>query len=311
MQSPEKPAKKHWSVHPWKLAVVVAVVFGFVLPIAMPLMTTTLVTQTLSLVHLAQGLPSSAPPSPDAVTVWTLIGALLVLRLAAGFLATLILLWSQARHALVGRAQNRIGWIALPGFLTALALTLHSLLQLPPSDLSAPYAIVATASILAVPQTTGQVAFMAALLLPVWQQKASRTVGAVILAAVSLIPTLDTPLLLPILGMNELLFPWFLAEPALCLAAALVAAALFEALGRRLWDALALQWALVCLIDKLVELWAQAGGEGAPLLQVDFHYLILWAAPALVALVYLLVRDRQSAKGPPSVAALEITELND
>ncbi len=296
MQSP-KPATTHWSVHPWKLVGVLVVAFGVVLPAAMSLMTTTLVAQTLSLAHLAQGLPSSAPPSPDAVTVWTLIGALLMLRLGAGFLATILLLWHQAKHALEDRAKNRISWIALPGFLTALALTLHSLWELPSGDLSAPYAIVATASILAVPQATGQVALMAALLLPVWQRKASLTIGALILAAISLVLTLDTPLMLSVLGMNELLFPLIFTEPAQALAAALVAAALFEAMGRRLWDALALQWGLAFLLLKLSAIWDVAA-KSTVVGQGNIYQLILWAVPALVALVYLLVRDRRSARSP-------------
>ncbi len=306
MQSLEKPVIKHWSVHPWKLAGVVAALYGVVLPVAVSLMTTVLVILPLVLIRVPQDLPNAPASSADAV-VWALTGALLVVMLAASILVALFILRSQARHALEDRAQNRVGWIALPGFLTALALSLHSLLQPSPGDSYTAPAMVAAFSVLALPLATAQAALKAALLLPVWRRQTSLAVGALILAAISFIPSLPVRLIQLISGTP--LFPWFFTELASALATALVAAALFEAVRRRMWDALALLWGLACLLNNLAALWDGAGAAAVSG-QGDIHRLILWAVPTLVALVYLLMRDRRAARTAVSTTA-QLQDIDD
>ncbi len=305
-----KPASTHWSVHPWKLSGVLAVGLPIGASIGAVLVLAALARQTLSIGLMLPALQDIIPKpdsSPSALLLW-LLPFLVLILLAYVFIAVYILR-TQARHGLQDQAQNRISWIALPSLLVAVALSVLDLLVPLTWDPSVTGRIRLPVLSMLLPAVHSTL--LAAALLPVWRRRTRLTFSTLFLAAINFAPAL---LMLPInlvLGKGEPLFSWIFVQPALSLTGALVTAALFWAAGRRLWDALALQWGLMCLIEILAGLWNRAGGAAGAGGQNDIPHLVLWAAPALVALVYLLVRDRQSAKGPPSVAALEITELND
>ncbi len=293
MQSLEKPVKKHWSVHPLKLAAVMAVGLPLGASIGAGLVLAALALQTLSIRLMLPALQDIIPKpdsSPSALLLWLL--PFLALILLAYVSLAVYILRTQVRHGLQDQAQNRISWIALPALLVAVALSVLDLLvplTWDPSETARIRLPVLSMLLPAVHST-----LLAAALLPVWRQQASLIVGGLFLAAINFAPAL---LMLPInlvLGKGEPLFSWIFLQPALCLTGALVITALFWAAGRRLWDALPLQWALMCLIEILAGLWNRAGGAVDAGGQNDIPHLVLWVVPGVVALVFLLLRDRRA-----------------
>ncbi len=295
MQSLEKPEKKHWSVHPWKLATILGICLPIGIAFGLTFVLAALMLQTLPIL-LALPALQNMMPSPDigpaTVLLWML--PFTSLMALAEALAIIFVLRTQAKHGLAGQAQNRISRASLPGLLVAVALSLLDLLF--PLTWDPSITVMKRLPVLSMLLPAIHSTLLAAALLPVWRQRTRLTVSALFLAAINFAPAL---LMLPInlvLGKGEPLFSWIFVQPALSLTGALVTAALFWAAGRRLWDALALQWGLMCLIEILAGLWNRAGGAAGAGGQNDIPHLILWSVPAFVALVYLLMRDRRETR---------------
>lgn len=96
------------------------------------------------------------------------------------------------------------------------------------------------------------------------------------------------------------LWPWVVLQPLQSLFYALVAAALLT-IVRRLWDTLALQWVLLCLLNLLGNLWRPNTVGAVPAGLGDTHRLILWAIPAVVSLYCVLLWDRRVSPARPFI----------
>ncbi len=169
MQSPEKTVKKHWSVHPWKLAAVVTVGLPIGITIGMTLAWMALMLQKLPIL-LALPALQNMMPSPDigpaTVLLWML--PFMSLMALAEVLAIIFVLRTQAKHGLAGQVQNRISRAALPGLLVAVALSLLDLLF--PLTWDPSMTVMKRLPVLSMLLPAVYSTLLAATLLPVWRQ---------------------------------------------------------------------------------------------------------------------------------------------
>lgn len=279
---------RHWSIHSAKLAVVTAVITAALAAAQM----------ALSLAILNGMMAPEA--TPDALMAWLVLPTLL---LAAGWAVfTTVVLRAQARRGLADRAQNRVSWEALPGLAVVLTLLAMSLWGLRQPDSRLDYAWNIASGTLASLLVSMQPVLITALLIPVLRQRTGLTIGALIVAAVALAPTLAQQMMLWVLSDEGRPTFWWEFQLPEYAAYALVAVALLQMVRLRLWDALALQWGLYMALSVLRGLWNTDASASAATWLNGAHQLILWALPALAALYCLLMWDRGISPARPFVA---------
>ncbi len=288
----EKPAvngsPRHWSTHPAKLAVVTAVIAAALAAMRISL--------DLAFLH-----GSLAPEATHAALMaWLVLPTLL---LAVGWAVfTTVVLRAQACRGLADRAQNRISWEALPGLAVVLVLLAMSLWGLRQPDNRLEHAWNIASVTLASLLVSMQPVLIAALLIPVLRPRTGLAIGALVVAAVALAPTLAQQLLMWVLSYEARPTFWWALQLPECAAYALVAVALLQMERLRLWDALALHWGVYMALSVLRGLWNTDAGASAAVWLNGAHQLILWALPALAALYCLRMWDRGISPARPFVA---------
>jgi hypothetical protein len=205
---------------------------------------------------------------------------------------------AQRHAALAGRASFHASWAALAGCAVALLLLVVIFMRrYSNADSPLNYTFNNISSGLSTILGAALQAMLAAMLLPVLQQRRSRAIGALVVAAVLFAPALAQHAVMLLSSYATLAWPGALLIPVHPVAFALVACALFEARHRSFWDTLALQWGFACLLIWLRILLPNP--ITAPLWLADGQQLLLWALPALVALYCLLMWDRGSSPERP------------
>lgn len=296
METPNK-STVHWSIRPLKLSIILAVLLAVINAVYMALMQ--------SLVNGMLYYGASATP---------IMAMPLLLGVCYAILATVVLraqeLQSQALQGIEELAENRITWVSLPGLAVAAAVQIWAFLRLRSDPVMGVYALNMLSSTLSGLLSAALPVLLAAMLLPVLKNRTGLTVGALIVTAVLFVPALTVQALGNTVGTALYFWLGLVHQLLRTFAYALTAAALFMAVHRRLWDALALQCGLSFLLNFLTALWGIGVVIGGSLWLITLQDLSLWLPVVLIALYCLLMWDRgASPAGPFKAVARRIRSL--